>query len=338
MLSKLCFIILGILMCSSFTKAQQQCVDDIDTDGFNYYAEISPDESYIAFVKMFELDYRIYGDIWLYDCQMNSIEQLTKNTFHAKSKDNFISWASDGSKFYFSAGGSIMEYNLEHNTVNLSVKTDIEEDNRTVFAPTISYDGNKLAFWVRYTAGDNSHGVSYLDLNTGEEVLLAKKTFNPGTEVTFYNPQWIEHDSAILATYFNPENRVQLYIFDVQSGEEELIDERLYSTFFKANEDAVYYTKYDLIKQEPVLYKATLLEGSITEVLRVNQNAVFDVNNAGDIYYSRNDSTFKYSPDIETVFITEGSNPTVEGDKMVVEKWSDTTIETQLEIIDLTQY
>jgi tricorn protease-like protein len=282
---------------------------------------------------MFEEDYRIYGDLWLYDCQKDTVKQLTKNTYHAKSKDNYPFWSPNSNKIYFSAGGSIFEYDIGDENVKVLLKTDIEKDNRTVFAPSLSRDGKKLAYWVKNNK-DNTHGINYLDLATGDEVSLTYKLFNPGTHVTFYNPQWARGDSVIIATFFHPGNNIELTMINVHNMQEQVLAKSLYSTFFVAREGTVYFTKPNLESKERELFTYNLADDS-TRLIMSGQNAVFDVDHTGVLYYSRNDSTFRLLPDGESQFVTLGSNPTIKGDKLVVERWPDAnTLQTKLILLE----
>lgn len=330
MFYKLFYPVILFMISSGSTQAQQRHGGVINTHGFNYYANISPTGHDIVFVKMYEEDYWIYGDLWLYDAQADSTRQLTRNTYHAKSEDNSISWSPDGSKIYFSAGGSILEYNLLDNSVKMLVKTDIENENRTVFAPTISNDGKKIAYW-EMNYGDNTHGISYLDLETGEVSHLHRVLFNPGTDVMFYNPQWSEDDRRLFATYFKPEDRIQLLSIDLASNEASILDERLLSTYFVVKNQEIYYTKLDWGTKERVLHRYSFNQKK-QEILKGSQAAVFDVADNRAIYFSRNDSVYAYSESENDIrFIIQGSNPVVRGNKMIVEQWTDIDdLETRL--------
>lgn len=339
MLHRLFLILFCLINVNSFAQTKQNFDGVINVDGFNYYAKISPNERYIAFIKMskqeqknVDYDEDIYGDIWLYDSQTDSIEQLTRKTYHSKSYDNYISWSPRSDKIYFSAGGSIFEFNIQDYKAKILLKTDLGKDHRTVFAPSTNTDGSKLAYWVMKTENNSNitHGINYLDLATGKEFELAKKVFDPGTEVDFYNPQWAMNDSKILATFFNPEDEIQLCEIEVHSKQIKVLDQNLYTTFFKVKKDNVYYTKHDINKKESVLYK-TDLTGNKKELLRVNQDAVFDVGDKGIIYFSRNDSTFEYRENNNKIsFLAKGSSPTVQGNKLVLEKWLGTGLRTKL--------
>lgn len=298
----------------------------IDTSGYNYYPSLSPKGRYIAYVKMFELDYRTYGNIWLYDSLTDTSQQLTTNTYHAKSKDNYLSWSSDESKLYFSAGGNLIEYDIDKFSANVILETDLESENKTAFAPTYSTANESVGYWIKDYNSD-SHHLCYLDLKTNKNFTLPELKFNPGTEVAFYNPQWSTDGERIFGTYFNPKDRINLYVIDITQNDSIRIESKLRSTYFIIQGDKVYYTKTNLDNQNPrdeaaVDLFSTNLDGSKKRKVFENMSSVFDVDDSGRIYFSRNDTLYvKKDSEVESLF--PGSNPKIQGDLLIFERWKE---------------
>jgi len=309
-----------LVLLFSICNAQDHVTNITNDEGFHYYPLYIAEKNEVVYLKMTDSDYYVTGDLWSYNIDKDSTAILTTNTEHIKIYDNYLDWSAENNGLIFSTRSSIMMLDLDSNQIQQLVK-GADESLDWIFGPKLNESEDKIAFWERRD-DKNSHGINYLDIKNQRVFKVKDLLFNPGRGVSFYNPQWGNNDSTIVATFYTPEDNRTLYAMNIYKETEVQVDQNIYSSFIKIIENYVYYSKFDFTTKELGIFRYNLGNNVKQLVYRsVDINAVFDVDSIGNLYFSRNDSTFIFDMNKST-FIARGTNPSVINDKyLIIESW-----------------
>ncbi len=295
----------------------------VSQDRFNFYPSISPDGKNIVYLHMIDEDDGAVGTLWLYSFETGRRHQLCTLEQY-EQYDSEPVWMHDSKSVIFSSGSTIYSVDIKSRKSEELLTTETE--GVSLFAPSLSPDGQKIAFWVLFSVNDSSYqSVWVWDMRQENIVRLPDAAFGPQTEVTWFLPQWVDNH-RIAATFYPPSEFVAhcyLNIIDLNTNEMETISDGLYSSYFRVLGEKLYYTKKINGKVRLLCYG---LQKKYENTLIRDLNGVFDVfegNKGINIVFARDDLLYLLKGGKIEPLGFSGSNPKFMNGFLIYEKWGD---------------
>jgi hypothetical protein len=281
-------------------------------EGTNIKPTMSPDHKYIAYVNedMNVGDEGESGSIWLYDIEKKTNIHLCKLELSIYFDTEPV-WSNDSKLLYFSSECIIYSVNIN----NKKVDTVFHQDNKNIiiFAPSLSKDGHKIAFW---TNTENNHDLTQsiwiLNLSDGNVQKFPEVEFGAETEVLWGKPEWFGSDTKIAAAFFTPSklysDNSDLYILDVNNNKLSKTASRI-DPYIRIIKDNIYCSRY--YNQDNYLCVCngrTFKFEKIIKIGKSNFEVLFE-NNSQIIVFDKNGILTEYENNsVHSMGIT-GENP-----------------------------